>query len=128
MALEYEIREDFMIPETVRGLGVIKGNEANPSFRWDRMKGCGMSWTIRGAQHIGKAIELAFNGELSCWCGRMPLASDNQSRSLCFDLFDELDSNGKRTATPALEGSHASRPWAKVLKDMASAYNPLLRK
>lgn len=89
----------------------------------DRMKDRGMSWTIKGAQHIGKAIELASNGELSRWCGRM--ASDNQSNSLCFDLFDEMDGNGKRTATPALEGTHANRPWARMLKAMTSSYNPL---
>jgi hypothetical protein len=119
--VEYEVRADFMIPETARGLGAIEGNEAN--LFSDRMKDRGMSWTIKGAQHMGKAIELASNGELSRWCGRM--SSDNQSNPLCFDLFDELDGNGKRIATPALEGTHANRPWAMALRNMTSAYNPL---
>ena len=50
------------VPDDARGLGAIEGNESN--LFADRMKDRGMSWTIRGAQHMGKAIELAFNGEL----------------------------------------------------------------
>jgi len=118
--VEYEIREDFQIPEGARGLGAIEGNEAN--LFADRMKDRGMSWT---AQHMGKAIQLAFNGELAKWCGRKPLDSGVRKSTLSFDLFDELDGYGKRTALPALEGPHASRPWARVLKDMTSDYNPL---
>ena len=110
-----------MIPETARGLGCMEGNEAN--LFSDRMKDRGMSWTIKGAQHMGKAIELVYNGELSEWCGA-PVASDNQPQSLCFHVFDETDSDDRRTATPALQGIHASRPWAKVLRNMTSAYNP----
>ena len=74
---------------------------------------------------MGKAIQLAFNGELAKWCGHKPLDSGVRKSTLSFDLFDELDGYGKRTATPALEGPHASRTWARVLKDMTSAYNPL---
>jgi hypothetical protein len=121
--VEYEIREDFQIPEGARGLGAMEGNESN--LFADRMKDRGMSWTIKGAQHMGKAIQLAFNGELAKWCGRKPLDSGVRKSTLSFDLFDELDGYGKRTATPALEGPHASRSWAKVLKDMTSAYDPL---
>ena len=52
----------YTVPDDARGLGAIEGNESN--LFADRMKDRGMSWTIRGAQHMGKAIELAFNGEL----------------------------------------------------------------
>lgn len=114
---------DLQIPEGARGLGAIEGNESN--LFADRMKDRGMSWTISGAQHMGKAIQLAFNGELAKYCGRKPLDSGTQGSALSFDLFDQLDGYGKRTALPALEGPHASRLWAKVLKDMTSAYNPL---
>ena len=74
---------------------------------------------------MGKAIQLAFNGELAKWCGDKSTGSATQESALSFDLFDELDSYGKKIAIPALEGLHASRPWARVLKDMTSAYNPL---
>ena len=121
--VEYELREDIQIPEGARGLGAIEGNESN--LFADRMKDRGMSWTISGAQHMGKAIQLAFNGELAKYCGGKPLDSGTQGSALSFDLFDQLDGYGKRTALPALEGPHASRLWAKVLKDMTSAYNPL---
>jgi hypothetical protein len=122
-AMEYEITEDFQIPEGARGLGAIEGNESNVFA--DRMKDRGMSWTIAGAVHMGKAIQLAFNGELGRWCGRKPLDSGVRKSTLSFDLFDELDGYGKRTALPTLEGPHASRPWARRLRGMTSAYNPL---
>jgi len=115
--VEYELMEDFRIPEGARGLGAIEGNESN--LYADRMKDRGMSWTIRGAQHMGKAIQLAFNGELADWCGRVPPSSRTCDVPLSFDLFDELDGNGERTAFPATQGPHASRPWVKALKDIS---------
>ncbi len=111
------------LPEGARGLGAIEGNVSN--LFADRMKDRGMSWTIPGAQHMGKAIQLAFNGELHNWCGRKPWSSETRKRTLSFHLFDELDGYGRRTALPALTGPHASRPWVRVLKDMTSSYNPL---
>ena len=111
------------LPEGAGGLGGIEGNEAHQFA--DRMKDRGMSWAIAGAVHMGKAIQLAFNGELRNWSGRKPLSSVLKKSTLSFDLFDELDGYGKRTGLPALEGSHASRPWVRVLKGMTSPYNPL---
>jgi len=121
--VEYEIREDFQIPEGARGLGAIEGNEAN--LFADRMKDRGMSWTISGAQHMGKAIQLSFNGELHKWCGGRLLDSQTPEKALSFDLFDQLDSNDKRTALPATEGPHASRQWVKALKKLSTPYYPL---
>ena len=121
--MEYEIKEDFQIPEGARGLGAIEGNEAN--LFADRMKDRGMSWTIAGAQHMGKAIQLSFNGELSKWCGGRPLDSDTPEKTPSFDLFDELDGYGKRTALPATEGPHTSRQWVKALKKLSTPYYPL---
>ena len=42
--VEYEIREDFQIPEGARGLGAIEGNQSN--LFSDRMKDLGMSWSV----------------------------------------------------------------------------------
>lgn len=121
--VEYEIREDFQIPEGARGLGAIEGNEAN--LFADRMKDRGMSWTIAGAQHMGKAIQLSFNGELGKWCGSRLMDSQTPKKALSFDLFGQLDSRDKRTALPATQGPHASRQWVKALKKLSTPYYPL---
>ena len=65
-----KVPKGLQLPEVARGLGAIEGNESN--LFSDRMKDRGMSWTISGAQHMGKAIQLSFNGELAKWCGRSP--------------------------------------------------------
>ena len=121
--VEYEIRADFQIPDDARGLGTMEGNQAN--LFADRMKDRGMSWTISGAQRMGKAVQLSSNGVLGNWCGRKCLDLPAERDTLSFDLFDQLDGYGKRTAMPALEGPHASRPWVKVLKNMTTPYYPL---
>ena len=71
------------------------------------MKDRGMSWTIKGAQRIGKAIQLVANEELKQWCGaRRP---DSPKQSVSFDLFQSKADCGSRASLPALEGPHASR-------------------
>lgn len=110
---------DVDIPEGVRGLGAIEGNEGN--LFADRMKDRGMSWTIIGAHHMGKAIQLAYNGNLRHWCGGKTLDSEARSDGLSFSLFQELDNCGTRGGLPALEGPHASRPWAGVLRNMTQS-------
>jgi len=107
------------VPEGARGLGAIEGNESN--LFADRMKDRGMSWTISGAHHMGKAIELAHNGDLRRWCGRKPPDSEVKNTGLSFDLFQELDNCGARAGIPAMEGPHASRPWVGVLRSMTQA-------
>ena len=81
----------------------------------NRMKKRGMSWTISGAQRMGKAIELAFNGDLRNWCGRKSPESRNFKPS--FELFDQK-SLSDNASLPALEGPHASRPWVEGLRDL----------
>jgi len=110
------------IPEDARGLGAIEGNEFH--LFADRMKDRGMSWTIAGARHMGKVIELAANGDLKRWCGRNP--PDEQKQCLSFDLFDSQADPENRAGIPALEGPHASRHWVKVVKDLTSASYRLL--
>lgn len=107
------------VPEGARGLGTMESNE--DKLFADRMKKRGLSWTIKGAKRMGKAIELAFNGELDCWSGRKPLVPEIQKDDLSFDLFDQQD--GKRTALPATEGPHASRQWVTVIRNMTAQRN-----
>lgn len=106
----------FPIPEDARGLGTMEGNESH--LFSDRMKDRGMSWTIKGAQHMGKAIQLVANGELGKWCGANPAESARQE--LSFDVFDSqyTTQNTARGALPALNGAHASRPWAKAIRQL----------
>ena len=52
-----KVPKGLQLPEVARGLGAIEGNESN--LFSDRMKDRGMSWTISGAQHMGKAIQLS---------------------------------------------------------------------
>jgi len=112
------------IPDDARGLGAIEGNESN--LFADRMKDRGMSWTIKGAQHMGKAIELAFNGELSKWCGSGSSNAGEQKERLSFDLLESESSPDARGHLPALVGSHAARHWVTGLRNMAANTNLLL--
>ena len=111
-----KIDAEFPIAEDGRGLGTIEGNESH--LFGDRMKDRGMSWTIKGAQHMGKAIQLVANGELGMWCGNNPPESGRQK--LSFDVFDsqQTTQNTPRGVLPALSGPHASRPWAKAIRQL----------
>jgi len=111
-----KIGAEFPIPEDARGLGTMEGNQSH--LFSDRMKDRGMSWTIKGAQHMGKAIQLVANGELGKWCGANPAESATQE--LSFHVLDsQYDTrNTARGALPALNGAHASRPWAKAIRQL----------
>ena len=111
------------IPEEARGLGTMEGNESN--LFADRMKDRGMSWTIKGSQRMGKAIELAHNGELNNFVGLRPTLERNVERALNFDIFSYKDAYTEQVSMPALYGQHASRPWVKVLKEITSLDYPL---
>lgn len=106
------------IPDDARGLGAMEGNISN--LFADRMKDRGMSWAIKGAQNMGKAIQLSFNGELEKWCGAKP--PDNGKRQVrpSFDLFEPQADPYDRGQLPALVGPHASRHWVTVLRNMTA--------
>lgn len=106
------------IPQESRGLGTMEGNECN--LFADRMKDRGMSWRISGAQRMGKAIELAKNGELNNFVGYRPTIERNSERSSNFDLFSYKDAYTEQASMPALYGQYGSRHWVKVLKELTS--------
>ena len=107
---------DIPIPEDARGLGIMEGNQSH--LFSDRMKDRDMSWTVKDAQHMGKAIQLVANGELGKWCGANLTEADRQK--LSFDAFDYQNGswNTTRGGLPALNGPHASRPWAKAIRQL----------
>ena len=111
------------IPDGARGLGTMEGNESN--LFADRMKDRGMSWTICGSQRMGKAIELAKNGELGNWIGRRPVLSRVGDQTLSFDLFTYKDVYTEQASMPSLYSQYASRPWVRALKELTTL-NPLL--
>ena len=76
-----KVSGDIQVPEGVRGLGAIEGNQAH--LFSDRMKDRGMNWTIKGAQRMGKAIQLVANKELKRWCGARDSDSPDVSSFLC---------------------------------------------
>ena len=110
------------IPEDARGLGAMEGNISN--LFADRMKDRGMSWTIKGAQNMGKAIQLSFNGDLGKWCGARPSDSGEhsgkQQERPSFSLLESQSDSRARAHLPALVGPHASRHWVTVLRNMTA--------
>jgi hypothetical protein len=101
------------IPVDARGLGCMESNE--DKLFANRMKKRGMSWTISGAQRMGKTIQLAFNGNLRDWCKSK--APESRKFRPSFDLFERKRSSDI-ASLPALESSHASRPWARALRGL----------
>ena len=137
--LASEIPEDVMdnVMDNARGLGAIEGNESN--LFADRMKDKalgqslskemkdrGMSWTIKGAQHMGKAIQLVANEELDKWCGARPSEVREQKEGLSFDLVESQSGSHARGQLPALIGPHAARHWITVLRNMTVNTHRLL--
>jgi len=114
-----QMEEIMEIPPDARGLGAMESNE--DKLFANRMKKRGMSWTILGSQKMGKGIQLSYNGEWKSWCGRNKPKPVLEKEHVSFDLFDEPYRN---VSFPALEGSQASRPWVKVIRDLVSP-NPL---
>jgi hypothetical protein len=110
------------IPDDARGLGAMEGNISN--LFADRMKDRGMSWTIKGAQNMGKAIQLSFNGDLGKWCGARPSGGGERIRKQqdrpSFDLFESQSDPHARGHLPALVGPHASRHWVTALRNMTA--------
>ena len=106
------------IPEGVRGLGPMEGNESN--LFADRMKDRGMSWTIPGAQRMGKAIELTRNGELNNWIGCRPTLSKGGEQTLSFDLFSYKDTYTEQASMPSLYSQYACRPWVRALRELTT--------
>jgi hypothetical protein len=112
----------LLVSEEARGLGAMESNE--DKLFADRMKKRGISWTILEARHMGKAIELSFNGELGNWCGRKPSDVGEWEGRPSFDLFDSRD--GCVASVPALTVTHAARPWVRVLRDLTTHEYPVI--
>jgi len=108
--------------EGARGLGAVEGNE--DKLIANRMKKRGMSWTIKGAQRMAKALQLRANGEIKRWCGRWKPSNKE------VELYPRLKIPKRKTPSdgyggwleagmPALTGPHPSRPWVQALREIS---------
>ena len=109
--------------EEGRGMGTMEGNGAQILAR--RMKGKGMSWTERGAVAMAKVRELLANGELNQWCGRRTAPNSVGEPPVAVRATArEKRNQGEwlQAGVPSLYGPHASRPWARILRQMFHPY------
>lgn len=103
--------------EEGRGLGTMEGNVAQLLAR--RMKGKGMSWSERGAGGMAKVRELLLNGELDQWRGRQAARSFVQKPTARATTRKKRDQGEwLQAGVPVLYGPSASKPWAKVLRQV----------
>jgi hypothetical protein len=105
---------------TGRGLGTMESNE--DKLVANRMKKRGLSWTIKGALRMNKAIQVAANGEIKLYCRRSTPARKRPSmRSFKYSqVRSDKSQKWLEASLPALIGPHASRPWAKHLREMTN--------
>ena len=110
-------RVDPGAKEPVR-LGAMEANMDKPYAQ--RFKKRGMSWTIKGAHHLAKVIELQENGELEATCRRRGqpqlLQRLRPASAATTALRSSMLSSPPFQATFAPRwGPHASRPWVRIL-------------
>jgi hypothetical protein len=88
----------------------------------------GMSWTKNGARRMGKAIQLASNGDLVNLCGRRLTKSREGyiEDKLSFDLFLYSPEYEHRVSMPVFGSSHSTRPYARVLRDLVKNDYPII--
>ncbi len=105
---------------TGRGLGTMESNE--DKLVANRMKKRGLSWTIKGALRMNKAIQLAANGEINGFCRRpVPTLEGPSTRPhKVSQARSEKSQKWLEASLPALVGPHASRPWARHLRDITN--------
>ena len=111
-------------PVDARSLGTMESN--GDKLTANRMKKRGMSWTIRGANHMAKVIQLCRNGELSVRCRN---SKDTETEGAVVSRRSRRRSTRAarggglpETAMPVLTGSHASRPWATSLRRLTQPH------
>ena len=110
-------------PVDARSLGTMESN--GDKLTANRMKKRGMSWTIRGANHMAKTIQLCRNGELSM--RRRNSRNTEPERTVVRRRSRHRRAGAVRggglpqTAMPALTGPHASRPWATSLRRLTQS-------
>ena len=105
-------------PAHARSLGTMESNGDKLIAR--RMKKRGMSWTIRGAKRMAKAVQLSRNAELSRFCHRRQshrqLQTGTPPKTRSRYIPRTRASDWTQASVPALSGPHNSRPWTTGLR------------
>jgi len=106
------------------GLGCMESNE--DKLYSNRMDKKGMSWRIKGAERMGKAIQLVSNGELEDFCGRKCSQDRFTVDNLSFDLFSYPPEYEHSCSMPAFGSSHSTRPYVRVIRDLTKNDYPII--
>ena len=108
------------VPKDARSLGTMESN--GDKLAANRMKKRGMSWTIRGANHMAKTIQLCRNAELPKYCRNTrvarPARPPTRHRSHRRPTPESRARALPEASMPALVGPHPARPWATSLKHL----------
>jgi hypothetical protein len=104
------------------GLGTMESN--GDKLVANRMKNRGISWTIRGAQHLAKVLQLNANDEVGLVCRgpwSQPATVPQKTKTTVAPPPGRYLQKGQwlQVTLPALTGPHASRPWAQALRTLA---------
>lgn len=103
-----------------RSLGCMESNV--DKLVADRFKKRGMSWSVAGADHMCKIIELSRNGELADWCAKRRAPAEGLEVKAFEKLKREVRRDPERwcQAHVPLLSSQSGQPWVKdVLRHLA---------
>ncbi|MDD3717610.1 MAG: ISLre2 family transposase [Actinomycetota bacterium] len=103
-----------------RSLGCMESNV--DKLVADRFKKRGMSWSVSGADHMCKIIELSRNGELAGWCRERRASAEGIEVKAFEKLKREVRRDPERwcQAYVPLLSSKSGQPWVKdVLRHLA---------
>ena len=115
-------------PADARSLGTMESN--GDKLTANRMKKRGMSWTVRGANRMGKVIQLSRNGELGRYCRRrptyVPVRRERRPQRRDRSASRARSSDWAEASAPSLSGPHSSRPWVSGLRSLIRQDNTLI--
>jgi hypothetical protein len=119
--MDYRLKEDGGGTH-LRRTGGIESNV--DKLIANRMKKKGMSWTIKGAQHMACLLMLTAEHKLSEICKPKKVkikwaASTNKARRVLVKNIVTLEEKWLQGTLPALYGPHQGRYWVKYLKNLS---------
>lgn len=107
------------VPSDARSLGTMESN--GDKLIANRMKKRGMSWTIKGALRMAKAVQLERNGELTVFCRPGPPHQAVHQRQVSQPMPSASQvpaTSWLEAGVPALKGPNSSSPWVSKLRDL----------
>jgi hypothetical protein len=106
--------------DNLQGLGAIESNLDKVIA--NRMKKRGMAWSLKGAHHMAKIIQMRANGLLDEKLESQKASLTKKEVKLALGrvkrAFQDNPGAWMRASLPALRGPHQARPWVKTLKNI----------